>query len=86
MDFIGLQNLGHDISTYQKATSDVDASKWKQAMKSEMDSMYSNGVWTLVNPPKNIKPISCNWIYKSKRDAEGNINTFKARIVARGYT
>ncbi|KAH9680155.1 hypothetical protein KPL71_026443 [Citrus sinensis] len=35
-------------------------------MKSEMDSMYSNHVWTLVDEPKDIKPIGCKWIYKRK--------------------
>ena len=54
-------------------------------MKSEMDSMYTNQVWTLVDPSKGIKPIRCKWISKKKTDLEGNSITDKARLVAKGY-
>ena len=54
-------------------------------MKSKMDSMYTNQVWTLVDPPKWIKPIGCKWIFKKKTDMESNVITYKARLVAKGY-
>ena len=38
-------------NTYDEAMSDIDSRKWLDAMKSEMDSMYTNQVWTLVDPP-----------------------------------
>ena len=59
--------------------------QWLNAMKSEMDSMYTNQVWTLVDPPEGIKPIGCKWIFKKKTDMEGNVITYKARLVAKGY-
>ena len=43
--------------TYNEAMSSVDSEKWQSFMKSEMDSMYSNQVWTLVEAPKDVKPI-----------------------------
>lgn len=52
---------------YAKALQDIDAGKWIVAMKSEMESMYSNRVWDLVEPPAEVKPIGCRWIYKKKR-------------------
>ncbi|XXG82908.1 hypothetical protein AAC387_Pa10g0782 [Persea americana] len=55
-------------------------------MKAEMESMYSNQVWTLVDLPANIKPIGCKWVYKRKRGQDGRVETFKARLVAKGYT
>ena len=55
-------------------------------MRSEIDSMHSNQVWTLVDPPKGIIPIGCKWIFKRKIGANGNVETFKARLVAKGYT
>ncbi|KAI5334756.1 hypothetical protein L3X38_024889 [Prunus dulcis] len=36
-------------------------------MKSEMDSMYANQVWTLVDPPKSIVPIGNKWVIKRKK-------------------
>ena len=55
-------------------------------MKVEMDSMYSNQVWNLVDPPKGIVPIGCKWIYKRKIGPDGKVDTYKARLVAKGYS
>ena len=55
-------------------------------MKTEMESMYSNKVWTLVDPAVGVKSIGCMWIYKRKRGIDGKIETFKAWLVAKGYT
>ncbi|XP_052209257.1 uncharacterized protein LOC127812770 [Diospyros lotus] len=41
-----------DPTIYQEAISDIDSNKWLEAIKSEMDSMYENQVWTLVDPPE----------------------------------
>ena len=65
--------------------SDIDSVKWLKAMECEMDSMYQNQVWDLVDAPEGVKPIGCKWIYKRKTDADGNIQTYKARLVAKGY-
>ena len=65
---------------------DVDVQEWLKAMNREMESMYSNSVWTLVEAPKGVKPIGCKWIYKKKRGPDGKVETFKARLVAKGYT
>jgi len=64
---------------------DIDSSKWLEVMKSEMDSMYTSQVWTLVDTPKGVKPIGCKWVFKRKTDMEGNVQTYKARLVAKGY-
>ena len=55
-------------------------------MKSELDSMYSNQVWDLVKAPNDIKCVGCKWVYKRKRGIDGNVETFKTRLVAKGYT
>ncbi|KAL0315137.1 UNVERIFIED_CONTAM: Retrovirus-related Pol polyprotein from transposon TNT 1-94 [Sesamum calycinum] len=66
--------------------SDIDSGKWFEAMKSKMDSMSSNQVWTLVDRPKGVRPIGCKWVYKRKIGADGEVTTFKAKLVAKGYT
>ena len=33
----------------------------------------------------NRSVIRCKWIFKTKRDADGNIDRYKARLVAQGY-
>ena len=54
-------------------------------MESEIDSMYINQVWTLVDAPEGINPIGCKWVYKKKIGADGQVETYKARLVAKGF-
>ena len=65
---------------------DIDSVKWQEAMKSKLDSMHQNQVWDLVQLPEGIVPIDCKWVYKRKRRPDGKVETFKAKLVAKGYT
>ena len=62
-----------------------DSEKWLEAMKSEMESMEINSVWILVDLLEGIKLIGCKWIFKRKRDTDGKVETYKARLVTKGY-
>ncbi|KAL8125161.1 hypothetical protein AgCh_012728 [Apium graveolens] len=75
-----------DPRTYEEAVQDKDADLWQMAIESEIESMYSNQVWELVESPKGIKPIGCKWIYKKKRGLDKKVKVWKARLVAKGYT
>ncbi|KAK0584939.1 hypothetical protein LWI29_021160 [Acer saccharum] len=65
---------------------DVDCRHWQKAMQSKIEFMFKNKIWSLVDLPKGIKPIRCKWVYKRKRGMDGNVETFKTRLVAKGYT
>ena len=75
-----------DPLTYRDAMDDSNKDKWQDAMNQEMESMYSNFVWELVDPSEDVRPIGCKWIFKRKSGIDGKVETFKARIVAKGYT
>ena len=81
-----LEEAKTDPYTYEEAMNDIDAHHWVNAMKFELDSMYSNQVWDLVKEPNDIKPIGCKWVYKRKRGINGKVGTFKARLEAKWYT
>ncbi|PKI58982.1 hypothetical protein CRG98_020627 [Punica granatum] len=49
-------------------------------MKVEIESMYSNQVWDLVNALEGIKLIGCKWVYKRKRGVNGKVETFKIDV------
>ncbi|KAK8518024.1 hypothetical protein V6N12_033016 [Hibiscus sabdariffa] len=71
--------------TYQEAVVSPDSEKWLEAKRSEMDSMSENQVWTLVEPHEGIKPIGCKWVFKKKTDMDGNVQTYKGRLVAKCF-
>jgi len=67
---------------YKEAAGDRDL---VLAMKSEIQSINKNKTWELVNLPAGHKPIGLKWVFKLKRNADGEVVKHKARLVAKGY-
>ena len=63
--------------TYTEAITGPESEKWLETMKSEMDSMYTNQVWNLIEPPERINPIGCKWVFKKKIDMDGKVKPTK---------
>ena len=78
--------LDHDEPTnYEEAMMSPDSTKWLEAMKSEMRSMYKNKVWTLIDLPKDQRSIEIKWISKRKTDADSSVTIYKARLDAKVF-
>lgn len=60
-------------------------SNQKHAMNQEITSIEENETYELTVLLPGQKIIGLKWVYKLKRDANGNITKYKARIVAKGY-
>ena len=71
--------------TYKDAVSSTQAKYWKQAMQAEFESLEDNNTWTLVREPKDRKVLPGKWVYKVKYGADGQIDKYKARYVAKGF-
>ena len=67
--------------TLAEALASPDATKWKRAWDSEVESLQANGTWVLEELPADRKAIGCRWVFKVKEDGR-----FKARLVAKGYS
>ncbi|GKD07101.1 retrotransposon protein, putative, ty1-copia subclass [Tanacetum coccineum] len=77
----------HESLTYQEEVACEDSSKWKAAMKEEMDSLRKNKTWELVDHLAGQKLVSCKWLFKIKEGIEGvQKPRYKARLVAHGFT
>ena len=72
-------------ATYAEAMVIPDFVKWQEAMEFEIESMRENQVRNLIDPPDSVKTIECKWIYKKKKDMDGNVHIHKARLVAKGF-
>ncbi|CAN0838583.1 Retrovirus-related Pol polyprotein from transposon TNT 1-94 [Linum grandiflorum] len=73
-------------TSYEEAMQSLDASFWKEAAQSEIDSIKSNHTWELTDLPKLCKSLGNKWIFKKKLRPDGSVERYKARLVIKGYT
>jgi len=60
---------------------------WKKALEQERSSLEKRGVWEVVEEiPAGAKILQAKNVYKQKRDQFGNVNRFKCRVTAKGYS
>ena len=75
-----------DPTSFEEAMKSANSSKWFAAMEDEMKSMSTSKVWDLEEIPRGAKTVGCKWVYKTKCDSKGNIERYKARLMAKGFT
>lgn len=73
-------------STYACIMRSEMRKQWQLAMESEIRSLAKHHTWDLVDLPADKKVIESRWLFKVKRNADGSVNKFKARLVAQGFT
>ena len=52
-------NLQGDPTSLEEALSSPDSGFWKKAINDEMDSIFSNNTWKLVDLPPGSKTTGC---------------------------
>jgi hypothetical protein len=58
---------------------------WKIEMDTEYNALQGNETWHLVAPKEGKNIIDCKWVFKVKRKADGYIDQYKERLVAKGF-
>ena len=69
-----------------EALSCPEKEHWRAALQKEMDSIYSNNVWDLVELPEGRRLVGNKWVFKWKTGANGSIESYKACLVAQGFS
>jgi hypothetical protein len=83
--FIGAE--ADDSPTYEEALQSPDRDEWILAINEELTSLDNLNTWTVVDHiPAGRQAIGHKWVMKIKRDLEGNIDVFRARLTAKGFT
>ena len=85
-EWVNVAKECEEPSNFKDAVAGSEKDQWMEAMTNEIESLRENDVWDLVPLPPGRKAIGCKWIYKVKRDADGNIERFKSRLVAQGFS
>jgi hypothetical protein len=64
----------------------IQKKEWEDTMTKEYQSIMKNDVWEIVPRPKGKDVVSSKWLFKIKHVADGSIEKYKARFVARGFS
>ena len=68
------------------ALNSKNSGKWMQALEAEYNSLVKSETWELVIPPDDACIVGPKWVFKVKRKANGEVDRYKARLVAQGYS
>ena len=73
-------------SSFKEAMNSPDHDKWMKACKDEYDLIMGYRTWDLVPVPNDVNVVGNRWTFRVKRDNLGNVNRYKARMVAQGFS
>jgi hypothetical protein len=75
--------LEKDPTCFEEA---IQKKEWADAMTEEYQSIIKNDVWEIVPRPNSKDVVLSKWLFKIKHVANGSIEKYKARFVARGFS
>ena len=77
-------NLLDEEATYFEEA--IQKKEWVDAMTEEYQSIIKNDVCEIVPRPKSKDVVSSKWLFKIKHAADGCIEKYKEKFVARGFS
>ena len=63
-----------------------EQAQWLKAAQDEIQSLVENKTFELVELPPGRKAIGSRWVFRVKRNADGSIERYKGRLVAKGFS
>ena len=77
---------GLEPRTLEEAKGRSDWPMWEEATAKEMGSLEAAKTWEIVERPSGKNIVGCKLVFKIKKDSQGHIQKYKARLVAQGFT
>ena len=71
--------------TVSDAMESGKVEEWASAMEGQLQSLWENEVFEEVERLAGRKVIGTKWVLRINTDASGNLDKYKAKIVAKGY-
>ena len=87
-----MSNVAHQVdrivepTTIENVRSGKYSKEWKAAADLEYSALMDNQTWNLVEVPEERNFVGCKWVFRVKYDGKGEVNHFKGRLVAQGFS
>lgn len=81
--FLGKIDAQWIPQSYEEAK---ESNEWLGAVDNEVGAMERNHTWDEADLPLGKKAVSSRWLFTIKYLSNGDIERYKARLVARGFT
>jgi len=78
-------DLSKPPTNAKEARARSDWPLWKAAEKEEYLAHKKLGTWSRTKSNSNCKAVNTRYVYDIKRDSDGNVTRYKARLVAQGF-
>ncbi|PIL27218.1 hypothetical protein GSI_10362 [Ganoderma sinense ZZ0214-1] len=63
-----------------------ERNKWLKVAQDQLQSLVENGTFKLVLLPPGRKAIGSWWVFWVRRNADGSIECYKGRLIAKGFS
>ncbi|KAI0496461.1 hypothetical protein KFK09_022778 [Dendrobium nobile] len=80
-----LLTVPQSVETPTSYNQAIKYESWRNAMSAEFLALQKQGTWSLIPPPTNKPILGCKWVFKLKTNSDGQIDRYKARLVAQGF-
>ena len=84
-DFALIGGLNFEPTSIDEALRGPDAQKWQEALDYEISQLEKMGTWVVKNLPAGHTAIPCSEVLRIKRGPDGEIQSYRVRIVAGGH-
>ena len=72
--------------SFDEAQNHSDWPQWETTIHSEIKSLNNNETWTVIKCPSGANVVDSCWVLCIKKNAAGEIEKYKACLVANGFT
>jgi Reverse transcriptase (RNA-dependent DNA polymerase) len=76
---------GDELTSLKEAKESPEWPEWEQAMKEQLALLKEMGTWETVQKPLDAVLIANKWVFVKKRNKQGDVVRYKARLVIKGY-
>ena len=75
-----------DPTTYNQAIKSSLKDQWTLAMDDEINALKKNKTFEVIDKPIGRNIDESKWVFKTKKNADGTLERFRARAVAQGFS